>query len=199
MSWELVKQSDLGLKGGKKPWRKYKNMATQEECETELIKIDKDGGKWWGFKDLYGIPYIRIAMAKHISDLFTIGLSVNDMIDWAKRNRELAKGNDSEKLDKIIALSYEMETTATQTANIYKQHLSLCTVYIMADDERVDYFTDEMSANKIMLWNADVNLITFFLSWHNQHIQRYTKNLNKISGIVSVMQEKQSKVNNQQQ
>lgn len=187
MKWKLVEQKLVR----NKPTRIYRNEATGSECQTELLLTDDQNNNWWGFKDLRMIPYIRITYAKHISDLFSIGLSLKDIQDWCKQEKDLLRGKDPEKYEKLYALILEKERLANYTADPTKQHLALCTVYVLREDERIDHFSDEISAEKLQIWNADIGLLSFFLSWHNNHIQNFIKTLDRITPIVSRQQQQE--------
>lgn len=180
MKWELNGTKEV--KG--KEVRTYRNAATGTECQTEFLIADADGNRWFGFKDLRQIPYIRITYAKHVSDLFSIGLSLKDILDWCDQEKKLIKGTDPEKYEKIYALILEKEKLAQHTADPIKQHLALATVYALQDEERIDYFSDTIAEEKLKIWNADPHLTAFFLSWHNRHITDFIKTLDRITPIV---------------
>lgn len=181
MKWELKETKEV--KG--KELRTYRNDATGTECQTELLITDERGVKWFGFKDLRQIPYIRITYAKHISDLYTNGLSLKDILDWCSKEKKLIKSKDDpERDEKLYAMILEKERLASFTADPIKQHLALASVYVLKADERIDYFSDPIAEEKLMYWNADPALIAFFLSWLNSRIISYIKILEKISPIV---------------
>jgi hypothetical protein len=131
---------------------------------------------------------MRIAYSKHISDLFTIGLSLKDILKWCEEEKNLIRSADPEKYEKLYSMILEKERIAKHTADPIKQHIALCTVYVLSDQERVDYFDDAMAEEKMNLWNADTSMIAFFLSWHNQHIQHYTKTLEGITRTASSLE-----------
>ncbi len=184
MNYELKEEKQKG----KQLIRTYINDRTSTEVKTELLYTDKAGQRWWGFQDLFKIPYIRTAYAKHISDLFTIGLSLKDIVGWCSEEKTLLKSDDPEKYEKLYSLILEKEKIATVTADPIKQHLALCTIYVLADDERIDYFDDQVANDKMILWNADMAATSFFLTWHSRHIADYTKTLNRISQTVSKLE-----------
>lgn len=179
MKWNLKETKTVN---GKEV-RVYES-STGSTCETMEIYIDSGGNKWFGFRDLFKIPYIRVAYAKHISDLFSIGLGLSDIVAWCKAEKDLIRSDDPEKYEKLFALILEKERIAKSTADPVRQHLALCTVYVLSDDERIDLFKDEDAETKLKLWGGDRGAITFFLNWHNAHIQRYTKALDRISKTV---------------
>lgn len=162
--------------------------AGQSETKIYPIYKDKAGKQWYGFTNLNNIPYIRTAMAKHIINLYTMGLSLKDVLAWCKSEKEILKSDDSEKYEKLYALVLEKEKLATFTADPIKQHLALATVYVLGDDERVDYFDESLAEQKLKFWSVDLEATAFFLSWHNEHISRYLNGLDKASKIVLAAQ-----------
>lgn len=168
---------------GKKLVRTYRNDQGSE-TKTSPIYTDAAGETWWGFMDLLKIPYIRMAYAQNLTNLFTVGLSLNDIVKWAEEERAILKSDAHDKIDRAIALSYEKEKIARQVADPVKQHLSLGTVYILKEDERIDAFDEGLSQQKFVLWSADPKSVTFFLNWLTGHTQSYLGRLEKISKTV---------------
>lgn len=168
-----------------KEFRTYTNSKTGTETQTTHIYTDREGARWFGFVDLFKIPYMRVAYSKHIADLFTMGLGLKDILQWTDEMKTLLKSDDPEKYEKLYALTLEKERIAKNTADPIKQHLNLATVYVLAEEERVDHFDDKIAADKLKLWLADTDALSFFLTWHNEHIQSFTSNLNTILGTVS--------------
>lgn len=182
--YELVSESEDG-----KFIRTYRNTSTGTLVKTYLIK-ENDGVRWFGFQDLFKIPMIRMSYARHITDLYNTGLTLKDVQAWCQQEKELLRSDDPEKYEKLYSLVLEKERLATFTADPIKQHLALCTVYILADDERIDYFDEQIAEQKLKLWQTSPELVAFFLSWHNGHIQHSLKLLEKISGIASKLERK---------
>lgn len=185
MLYELTSEKQEG----QRTVRTYKNNKTGSQTKLSLIYTDKDGGKWWAFMDLYSIPIMRVSMAKNITDMYTIGLSLKDIQSWCADLKKELKGSDPEKYEKTYAKLLEMENIATFTADPIKQQLALCTVYILADDELIDYFDETQSFNKMNYWKGNNEMVAFFLTWHTKAIQPYIKRLDRISTIASKMQE----------
>lgn len=175
-----------------KPVRVYRNVQTNTEVRTTPIYTDTQGKVWWGFVDLYKVPYLRIAFAKHISDMFTMGLGLADILQWCKEEKEILRGDDPEKYEKLYAKILEKETLAKHIADPIKQHLALCTIYVLHENEKIDTFSDEQANEKLLLWKADLDATAFFLTWHNEHINGYMNNLAKISKTVSAIQKMSS-------
>lgn len=173
----------------KKETKVYRNTSTGTEVKIQHIYTDKEGRKWYGFTDLYKVPMIRTALARHILDLYTIGLSLKDIQTWCSQEKDLINGDDPEKMQKLYALILEKERLATFTADPIKQHLALATVYVIEEDERIDYFDESISEKKLQLWNVEPEMIAFFLSWQAGHTQRYLKAFGKISQTVSKLEQ----------
>lgn len=177
MKWELKTKTETS--------RTYINDQTGTECITNVIYTDKLGNNWWGFHDLFKIPYIRIAYAKSISDLFQTGLSTTDLREWIAKEKELLRSTDVEKYEKLYSMVLQKEAIINNTTQPLMQHLSLCTVYVLGENERIDYYSDQDAADKLKTWDLDKGACSFFLSWHAMHIQNYTQDLKKLSQIVS--------------
>ena len=163
--------------------RVYRNDQGIEVKTSEIYK-DTDGTIWFGFDDLFKIPIMRLSMARHISDMFTMGLSLKDILDWCNQEKKLIKENDPDKYEKLYALILEKERLAIYTADPVRQHLALCTVYVLAADERIDYFDEEDSTKKLKLWGGMIEAIPFFLTWYNVITRDYIRDLKNISQTV---------------
>lgn len=162
--------------------RLYRNEQGIEVKTSEIYK-DQDGTVWYGFDDLFKIPIMRLSMARHISDMFTMGLSLKDILDWCDQEKKLIKSTDPDKYEKLYSLILEKERLANHTADPVRQHLALCTVYVLSAEERIDYFDEEQSGAKLRLWGGMVDAIPFFLTWYNVITRDYLKDLKSISQI----------------
>src|SRR5919108_662107 len=131
MSYKLITEKTEGK--APRLVRYYKNERTNTEVKTEHIYTDKDGKMYFGFADLYKIPYIRSVYAKHINDLYSVGLSLKDILKWCEQEKTILKSDDPEKYEKLYALILEKEGIASHTADPIQQHLSLCTIYVLAE------------------------------------------------------------------
>lgn len=165
--------------------RVYRNDRTGTEVKTEHIFTDKEGKKYFGFSDLFKIPYIRSVYAKHINDLYGLGLSLKDLLAWCAKEKELLRSEDSEKYEKLYAMVLEKERIVQHSADPIRQHLALCTVYVLSEDEPVDFFSESVAEDKLTAWQHDIEAVTFFLNWHHEHMQRYTALLKKSLKTVS--------------
>jgi hypothetical protein len=187
MIWELQEQTPTR--------RLYVQQQTNTECITTLIHTDQLGVDWWAFTDLFAIPYMRIAQAKAISDLFECGLTKQDVTKWIAEEKVLLKSNDPEKYEKLYKLTLEKEQLIATVIDPLKQHLTLCTIYVLTADERIDYFTTDIGAKKLQQWALDTNAQAFFLNWHAVHIQNYMKGLKQLSVIALNSQNLTDRVN----
>lgn len=163
----------------------YRNENTKTECVLDVIYRDKDGRKWWGFQDLFTLPFMRKATAKTITDLFSVGVTAWDLKEWIKKEKTILKSADSEKYEKLYAMVLEKEAAVAASVDPVKHYLGLATVYILEDKERVDYFSQEVAASKLEQWAQDWDMQAFFLSWVIGHIENSTKDYSRISGTVS--------------
>jgi len=164
--------------------RTWRNTRTGTEIKLSLVHQDEDGSKYWGFIDLFKMPIMRSSMAKNITDMYTIGLTLKDIQNWCSQEKEIIKSDDPEKYEKLYALILEKEKLATYTADPIKQQLALTAVYILEDDERIDYFDESIAEAKLKKWAGRPELIAFFLTWQTDHIGRYMKTLQKVSETV---------------
>lgn len=177
MNWELIEDT------GKH--RKYIQKKTGSECETQLIYTDATGRDWWGFVDLFKMPFIRIAFSQQIANLFATGISVEDWEKWDNEEKALCKSSDPEKYEKIYSIILEREKARKSIVDPIKQNLALCTVYVLQTGERIDYFDNRQATEKMNLWQMDTDSASFFLNWHLKRIKPYIDSLNTISQIAS--------------
>jgi hypothetical protein len=183
--YELISEKEEGKEGKKKLVRLYRNTRTGTEVKTEHIYTGNEGEKYFGFVDLYKIPYIRSVYAKHINDMYGIGLSLKDITTWCEKEKQLLKGDDPEKYEKLYALVLEKENIVNYSADPIRQHLALCTVYVLTEEEKIDFFSEAIAEDKLRVWNKDTEAAGFFLNWHHEHIQRFTTDLQKTIKTVS--------------
>lgn len=165
--------------------RVYDNDTNSSTIQTNLIYTDKLDNKWWGFNDLFQIPYLRIAYSKTISDLFRIGLTANDLKTWIQKEKELLRAAkaDPEQYEKLYALVLEKEVAINNTVDPLQQHLALCTIYILSEDEAIDQYSPAVATKKLETWKLDTDAQGFFLTWHTEHIAGYMKTLDGLSQI----------------
>ena len=181
MSWKLS-SNDGNVKV-------YINEATGSECILDFIYSDISGANWYGFRDLFSIPKVRLAYARSIADLFNIGLSASDITGWISEEKKLLKSNDPEKYEKLYSLVLQKESLVNNTVDPMLQYLSVATVYVVGEDERIDYFNQSETANKLKLWSEDKDAQSFFLGWYSKRIITYMSDLKKLTQIASINQE----------
>ena len=177
MKWKLQSESEN--------IRIYENDSNRSTIQTKLIYTDKLDNKWYGFNDLFQIPYLRIAYSKTISDLFKIGLTANDLKTWIKKEKELLRSakTDPEQYEKLYALVLEKEAAINNTVDPLQQHLALCTIYVLGSNEPIDQYSPVTAAQKLDIWKLDEDAQSFFLIWHTDHIAGYMKTLDGLSQI----------------
>lgn len=177
MKWKLQEHQSTDKK------RLYIQDNTGTQLTTEHIYTDKMGGRWWGFSNLFNIPYIRIAYAKNVSDLFATGVTAEDLDRWDAEELALLKSNDSEKYEKLYAIKLERRKLRQSIVNPLQQHLALCTIYVLSEEERIDYFDIAEATKKLDIWKLDQEATGFFLNWHTGHILKFTETYKGISQI----------------
>lgn len=183
MNYELISDK---IEGNKRT-KTFRNTRTGTETKIQPIYTDASGRQWWGFVDLYKIPYMRVLMTKHITDLFGKGFTGADLKQWAQEGKDLCRSTDPDKYEKLYARFMEWENLAEYTADPMKQHLALATVYVLTEEDRVDYF-DEARAHELMkIWAADLDACAFFLSWHQKLLERSFNRLEKVSRTASYL------------
>lgn len=184
---------ELQQKGTTEIRRCYRSSITSTEIYTKVLYTDGSGKNWWCFEDLLQIPYIRKKAAESCSQLYGLGLTHNDLNDFIKRQKTTLKDTtDSERFERAYSQLLQMEELITETANPVKQSLSLCAVYILGEDERVDSFSIEEAISKMNLWEVDYEAQAFFLNWLAAGMSDYLKHYNSIMEIASILQEKPS-------
>lgn len=181
MKWEKTKDD------GKT--RIYMQEKTGTECRTDLIYEDANGHKWWGFYNLHNIPVLRKMQAESVTNLFQIGLTKADISEWITRSKTIIRSSSPEKYEELYALILEKEKQVSVLADPLKMYLGVATLYVLADDERIDYFTMENTDTKMKMWAEDPLASAFFLNWVSSLTQRYYEALNKVSQIVSTKEE----------
>lgn len=179
---------------GQRLVRTFRNEKTGTETKVHLIHKDPEGRTWWGFLDLRLIPMMRVSMAQNITNLYRVGMTLKDIQTWCDQEKTLLRSNDPEKYEKLYSLVLEKEKLSSFTADPLRQQLALCSVYIIADDERIDYFDEAQAEAKLKLWAGFPEMVSFFLTWHTDHIRRYMKRLESVSQTVLSLQDQISKM-----
>lgn len=183
MKWQLQEAQSSAIH------RTYIHEDTGSISVMDMIYTDKDGRKWWGFRDLFAIPYMRIVMSKQLADLFQVGITAQDLRDLFNRSKGLLKPangvHDPEKYEKLYALLLEKEVLMESAVDPLKQYLTLATVYVCSDDEVIDIFTHDKVELKLKLWSDDQEMSAFFLNWYAGRIAAFTTDYSKFSQIAS--------------
>lgn len=165
--------------------RTYRNTVTGTEITTSVIYTDKDGRAWWAFDDLLQIPHIRKMAASQITQLYGVGFTKKDMTEFVTSQKAILKSNDPEKYEKAFAGILSIESAVNNNLDPVKQELGLCSVYILAADERVDFFSSVQTAEKMELWSTDIDLQSFFLNWLSGGMNDFTRHYKAITTIAS--------------
>jgi hypothetical protein len=165
--------------------RTYRNDLTGTAITTALIYTDADGRKYWAFEDLLNVPFIRKKATEYITQLYSAGITRDDLTTFLATIKRMLREDDPDKYEKLFAETLRVESILTSATEPVKQSLSLCTVYILDDDERVDVFDMAGAAKKMERWAMDPDLQAFFLNWLTDGMNNYTELYAKTSAIVS--------------
>lgn len=174
--WQLLKtENDI---------RTYSNSATGSKCETKKVYTDKEGNSWYLFQDLMMLPHTRQMLTLKISSLYALGLSKDDLFGYINGVKTLAKSNDSEKYEKIYAITLDFQNKAETATDAVKQMSSLACVYFLLNDEEIDGWDNNLQSKKMAILTADEKMHSFFLDLQISAIERYRNHSNLISQIV---------------
>jgi hypothetical protein len=176
--YELQKKTDTK--------RTYRSTITGTEISTYFLCKSESGVGYWAFEDLLSIPFIRKKAAESITNLYGINLSETDIDAFILKLKETIKSSDSEKYEKAYSQLLNFEALKNQTVDSNKQSLSLCAVYILADDETIDTFSQTKTMEKIANWTLEPKLQSFFLTWLNEATAAYTAISNNIIATASI-------------
>lgn len=168
--------------------RTYRSDITGTEIHTKLLYTDGSGNKWWSFEDLLQMPFIRKKASEKVSQLYGVGITKEDLTAFITRIKASLKGSDADRYERAYSDVLQLENIINDTADPVKQSLSLCTVYIMHDTERVDTFSFADATNKMSLWAIDLEAQAFFLSYVTSGITDYTKLFSSITQIASTLE-----------
>lgn len=168
--------------------RTYRSSVTGTEIFTKLIYTDESGNKWWAFEDLLQMPFIRKKASEKISQLYGIGFTKDDLSGFAGRLKTILKGSDAEKYEKAFSEVLNLETIIEENLNPVKESLSMCAIYILADEERIDTFSFAEAAKKMELWALDFDAQAFFLNFLSAGINDFTAHYRSITQIASTVQ-----------
>lgn len=181
--FQLTKQEDKR--------RTYTSTVTGTDVTTKLIYTDKNGMDWWTFEDLLNIPFIRKKAAEKASDLYGRGFTNDDLKAFIEMQKITLKGSDSDKYERAYSEILQLEKIVETTIDPIKESLSLCTIYILGNEERIDTFSFRDAEEKISSWALDLDSQAFFLTYFLDGIVNYTKCLKDISQIASIVHQLQ--------
>lgn len=167
--------------------RTYRSTITGTDVTTSLLYTDASGNKWWAFDDLLQIPHIRKMAANNISQLYGQGFTAEDLKGFAGRVKALLRSTDPEKYEKAYSEVITLESIVENNLDPVKQELGLCSIYILADEERVDTFTSREALEKMELWSLDMDAQAFFLIWLSAGMNDYRAHYNSIMETSSQM------------
>ena len=165
--------------------RIYRSTLTGTRIATKVIYTDGAGDKWWAFEDLLQIPFIRKKASERMSQLYGIGINKEDIEAMIARLKGILREDTAERYERAYSEVLNMEAIINQTADPVRESLSLCTVYIMREDEQVDSFSAQLAAAKIERWALDLDAQAFFLNWLTDSMNDLTAAYSIISKIAS--------------
>lgn len=174
--WQLQKEEN--------DKRFYSNPLTGGKCEMDLLNIDKDGNKWWGFSDLLAMPFTRHMATTKIMSLSALGFTKDDIFGIITGLKNLLNSSDAEKFQKSYALILDFESKALTATDTVGQLSALTCVYYTFNDEAIDSFEDAIQAKKMSILKVNSELQAFFLKRQTELIESYMTRLNEISKIV---------------
>jgi len=153
-----------------------------------MIYTDGSGNNWWAFEDLLQMPFIRKKAAEKVSQLYGVGITKEDLTGFITKIKATLRGPDAERYEKVYSEVLNLESIIESTVDPVKESLSLCTIYIMQDDERIDNFSYQQAARKIELWTLDTDAQAFFLTWLSDGMNDFTTHYRSIMQIASTLQ-----------
>ncbi|MEJ7610660.1 MAG: hypothetical protein WKF88_05710 [Ferruginibacter sp.] len=165
--------------------RVYRSEVTGTEIITTLIHSDPDGKRYWAFEDLLNIPFIRKKAAEKVTNLYEAGVTLNDLTTFINTMKDLVRSNDSEKYEKSYSEVLQFEALMKETVDPVRQCLSLCTVYVLDDDEPIDIYSSAKAFHKMENWSLQPEIQAFFLQWFTDGMNAYTKVYGELTQIAS--------------
>lgn len=186
---QLVREEKRKINGVDTPVRVYKNTITGSETSTYLLRTDQFKNTWWGFEDLFTVPFIRQLAAKKVLDLYGNGLALEDVKSISSQLKAILKSASAEKYELAYAKVHELENLAETMADPVKQCMGLCTVYLLLNDEQPDAWVASVTAAKMTALGLDIQSQTFFLNWWIDNMRRSGALLRGLSAIASTATE----------
>lgn len=165
--------------------RIYVNSLTGSKSEQDFVQEDKEGNKWYHFRDLTSIPHVRKFAAMKISSLYTLGLSKEDLNHFISSMKTILKSQDSERYEKAYGTLLDFQSKAENATDAIKQMSALTCIYFTMNDEDIDSFDQALQAKKMAILEASPELHGFFLERQMEMNERYQNFSNLISEIAS--------------
>ena len=181
--YRLEKTEKRDYNGKPTDFRIWRNNVTGNELVTYFLRQDKFGHTWWTFEDLFQFPFPRQVASKKIVDLYGHGLGLDDIKSITGQLKAILKGAETDKYEKAFAKVLELESLTETVADPIRQHLGLCTVYILMDDENPEIFSNRESSLKMTVLSEDPEGMSFFLSWWIDRMSASGKDLKAFSQI----------------
>lgn len=175
--YELISETETN--------RVYENKQTGTRISTSRIYVDGAGRNWWGFDDLMAIPFIRKKASEHITQQYNAGVTKKDFETFIANLKKVLKSTDPDKYEHAFAEVIRVENIMASATNPVAQSLALCTVYVMADDERPDTFDLNKASSKVADWTLDPDAQAFFLNWLTDGMNAYIALYGELSQLAS--------------
>ena len=138
-------------------------MTNDKNPLLSLIKTDDNGNKWYCFRDLGDMPYLRSLvadMAKRFDRAKITKENLTELLQLQKKTKDIA---EKDKIaDEIILRTNHLSEEGCL--------MELCCVYFILNDENPDVYNKVAAVEKQKLINADYKLKCFFLYWLQQTI-----------------------------
>lgn len=166
--------------------RTYQSDVTGTEVFTSLLYTGSDGEKFWGFDDLFSMPTQRKIAAQRITDLFSAGVTADEIKETLTDIKGLIKANNP---DQAMFKVQQLEENISHANDITKQATSLAAIYILTDTERIDTINQAFIMSKIERWKTFEDEQAFFLTWLLDITTAYTRLSGQLSQIASQMKE----------
>lgn len=122
----------------------------------KLIKKDKDGNYWYGFRELSEMSYLRSQVADVAKRFNSFKITAENLRELCEAIKSARAPEEKNKLaDEIILRSNYIADEDCL--------LKLCSVYFILNDENPDIFDRVYDEKKIELLKNDYELKCFFL------------------------------------
>jgi hypothetical protein len=167
--------------------KEFRNQDTGGELTLKKVYTDTAGNIWWEITNLFLLPKIRILAAQKISQLYQVGLSVDDIENHINAMKNLLRSEDKEKYDKAMQAMLNFEDNYRNATNASRQMSSLVCIYYLLNDERIDAFDMAIQDHKINILMVDMDAQAFFLTKQIDRTETYGTALNALSKTASLI------------